>query len=114
MEATETHPGVTRIEGYRHWPVVIAAVEKALREHPKALALAANDDGQTGLDAVVLEVANAIPQEARMALAAQPASSKAPVDPSLSEPNATEPTGEQVKEFAGRLHPQRGATVAVK
>ena len=114
MEATEAHPGVVRIEGYRHWPVVIAAVEKALREHPAALALAANDDGQTGLDAIVLAVANAIPQEGRMALAVQPASSKAPVDPSLSEPNATEPTGEQVKEFATRLHPQRGATVAVK
>jgi len=113
MEATEAHPGVTRIEEFRHWPVVIAAVEKALRERPKALALSADDDGQTGLDAVVLEIVNAIPQEGRMALSAQPAGSKAPTDPSLSETKPTEPTDEQVKTFAGRLHPQKGAAVGI-
>jgi len=104
LEGVEEHRGVTQVEGTRHWPVVCAAVETALKERPgpDALALNVDDEGQTGLDAVVLEIVNALPAEARMALAAQPAGSKDPQDPTLQEGDQ-EPTEEQIDELVTRL-----------
>ena len=106
LEGVETHDGVVQVEGTRHYPVICVAVEKALREHPEALALAANDGGQTGLDAVVLEIMNAIPQEGRMALSTdgQPSGDRDPKakDPTLKGDEA-EPTDEQIDDLGKRI-----------
>jgi len=102
LEGAEQHDDVTQIDNTRHWPVVCVAVEKALREQPQALAMSADDDGKTGLDAVVLAVANALPAEARMALQAQPTGDKVPEDPSLSVEDG-EPTDDQIDELESRL-----------
>jgi len=102
LEGSEQHDDVTQVDDTRHWPVVCAAVEKALSEQPQALAMSADDDGKTGLDAVVLAVVNALPAEARMALQAQPIGDKKPDDPSLA-PEDGEPTDDQIDELDSRL-----------
>jgi len=102
LEGSEQHGSVTQVENTRHWPVVCVAVEKALREQPQALAMSADDDGKTGLDVVVLDVVNALPADARMALQAQPAGDKEPKDPSLA-PDDGEPTDDQIEELESRL-----------
>ncbi len=112
LEGSEEHGGVVQVEGSRHWPVVCVAVEKALREQPEALALAADDEGRTGLDAVVLEIVNALPAESRMVLQAQPMGSKDPADP-LADGEDEEPSEEQITELAGRLTPRRGMAISV-
>lgn len=76
LEGKDDHPGVVHIAGYRHFPVVIAAVEKALRETPLALALDA--DGASPLDAAILSIVNAIPEPARIALTAETGGDKRP------------------------------------
>jgi len=68
MEGNGEHDGVVVIDGYRHYPVVASAIEKALKDLPEAIALDASDDGKTPIDAVLLAIANAIPAEGRMAL----------------------------------------------
>jgi hypothetical protein len=102
MEGKEAHDGVTQVEGYRHAPAICAAVEKVLKEQPEALSLSANDEGGTGLDAVVLEIVNAIPEEGRVKLSLgsgdeEPAANRHPEDndPTL-QAEATEPTEEQI------------------
>lgn len=67
LEGLEEHDQVTGLEGFRHYPVVISAVETALREQPEAIGLAADEQGATTLDAVVLSIVNALPNTARMA-----------------------------------------------
>jgi len=116
LEAVEEHDDVAQVDGYRHYPVVCAAVEKALRERPKALALSANEDGVTDIDAMVLEIVNAIPQEGRLALQARdaaPAGRKEHDDPTLETGDTDDEklSDESIKEFAGRLHPGRGSAV---
>jgi hypothetical protein len=106
LEGREQHPAVVHVEGRRHFPVVCAAVERALREQPQALALSAGDDGTTPLDTVVLAIANAIPADARQALAAgdPPAGNRLPEaqDPTLQPANAP-PTDEQIADLDRRL-----------
>lgn len=97
MEGGEAREGVTVIPSFRHYPVVIAAVEKALKEQPVALALSADDDGHTSLDAIVLAVVNAIPQEGRMALSVQPAPRG---DPRPPEPEKPEDKKKRVRKMA--------------
>ena len=70
------HGGVVQVEKTRHHPVVCAAVEKALKEQVEPLALDLSGDGKTLLDEVVLSIVNAIPQEGRMSLEAQPEGDK--------------------------------------
>jgi hypothetical protein len=111
LEGSEEHEAVTQVEGTRHWPVVCAAVEKALQKQPEVLALAADDEGQTGLDAVVLEIVNALPADGRMALQVQPTGSKDPSDPQADD--TQEPTDEQIKGLADQLSPRRGMAVNV-
>jgi len=88
LEGKEEHPAVVQIEGYRHSPVVCAAVEKVLKEKPQAMNLFANDDGGTEIDALVLDIVNAIPEAGRVALSsgeAAPAGTHTPeeTDPTL-------------------------------
>jgi len=99
LQGTGEHPGVTVVAGRPHWPVVVAAVEKALKEQPAALAMSADEDGRTPIDAIVLSVVNAIPEDGRMALPAQPAGSK---NPKTVDPNAPLPD-EVIAEMAKRL-----------
>ena len=66
--ATLDGDDVTHVEGYRHYPAVIQAVTDALREQPQAMSLDIGDDGESGLDAIVLSIVNALPKEARIAL----------------------------------------------
>jgi len=73
LEGKDEHPNVLQIPGYRHYPVVIAAVEKALREAPLAL-----DDSDAPLDAALLAIVNALPEAARIALTAETGSDKRP------------------------------------
>ncbi|MBN2003049.1 MAG: hypothetical protein JXA21_06800 [Anaerolineae bacterium] len=89
LQSKGQHAGVTQIEGCVHYPVVTVAVEKALKELPQALALDADENGATGIDAVLLSVVNAIPREGRLALA-QPAGRKdaAPVAAGDTEEDA--------------------------
>jgi len=101
LEGVEAHDGVVQVEGTRHWPVVCEAVETALREQPQALALSADDDGRTGVDAVVLAVVNALPKEARMALSAQPSGTRTRDDPPAGE--SAGPTDEQIDALAARV-----------
>lgn len=97
LEGKDEHDGVTQIEGFRHYPVVITAVEKALREVPQAMALDADENGITPIDAAILDVVNAIPEEARIKLDAN----DNPVDkkPKGKQPDADEVTDEQVDAF---------------
>ncbi|MBN2005804.1 MAG: hypothetical protein JXA21_20775 [Anaerolineae bacterium] len=68
LQGKGQHAGVTQIEGYVHYPVVAVAVEKALKELPQSLALNADENGATGVDAVILSLVNAIPREGRVSL----------------------------------------------
>lgn len=104
LEAQDEHAGVVRVEGRRHYPVVCAAVEKALREQPAGLALSANDDGQTGLDTVVLEIVNAIPADGRMAMDANdgPSGQKVVNDDTLTGADA-EASVEQIDKLGERI-----------
>jgi hypothetical protein len=102
MEGKEAHEGVTQVEGYRHAPAICAAVEKVLKEQPEALSLSANDEGGTGLDAVVLEIVNAIPEEGRVKLSLgsgdeEPAGNRLPEDGDETlQAGDKEPTDEQI------------------
>jgi len=66
LEGGDEHAGVVQIAGYRHYPAVIVAVEKVLREAPTALALNADGDGVSLLDTTVFGILNALPAEARI------------------------------------------------
>lgn len=66
LEGVGVHDGVAQVPGYRHYPVVIAAVEKVLQEAPPTLALDAHDRGASPLDTAVLAILNALPAEARI------------------------------------------------
>lgn len=112
LEGVETHDEVVQVEHTRHWPVVIAALETALREQPATMALSADDDGATSLDAVLLAVVNAIPAEGRKAIETQPTGAKEHEDPTLDEPRQF--TDEEIKEYAESLHPSRGAMAGVR
>lgn len=80
LEGADEHRDVVQVSGYRHYPVIVSAVEKALREAPEVLALDADDNGVSPLDAAVLRVVNALPAEARIKATDEPAADKrAPV-----------------------------------
>ena len=79
MQGKGAHPLVTPVEGVAHYPVVASAVEAALKGLPEALALDADSDGATPVDAVVMGIVNAIPVEGRIALNAQPNAPQAPL-----------------------------------
>ena len=70
LEGVDTHPGVTQIEGYRHYPVVVEAVAQALGEGASDLAFAADEEGGTVVDSLVLGIVNAIPETGRVPVAA--------------------------------------------
>lgn len=78
LEAQGEHSGVTQIAGRRHFPVVIAAIEQALRDAPPALALDGDADGVTPLDAALLAVVNAIPEAGRLPVTADAGADKRP------------------------------------
>ena len=107
MEGVEDHPAVVQLEGYRHYPVVIEAVKKALADAPQALALSADDEGQTGIDTVILDVANAIPAEGRVRVAQQPAGDKNPAIQAKASgdgQDAKEVTDEQLDDLDKQIY----------
>ena len=61
---------VAQLEGYTHYPAVVTAVETALRgvQENEALAMSITQSGRCPLDAVVLQIVNALPADARLAL----------------------------------------------
>jgi len=66
LEGKVEMDGVKQEKGYAHYPFVIQAVEKALREEPAAKKFSIEMDGACSLDEVLLSVVNAIPAEGRM------------------------------------------------
>lgn len=73
LEGRATREDVHVIEGHRHYPAVIKAVEAALQSVPDAMGADINEDGGTSVDKLVLDIVNALPPEARMKLDGQPA-----------------------------------------
>lgn len=96
LEGKGEHDSVTQIKDTRHYPVVCVAVEKALKEQVEPLALDVGDGGETSLDGVILAIVNAIPQEGRMSLTAQPTGDKRPIEPQPA-------TDEQIDKLNERL-----------
>lgn len=66
LEGTVVREDVNVIEGHRHYPAVIKAVEAALQGAPETMGADVNDDGKTSVDSLVLDIVNALPAEARM------------------------------------------------
>jgi hypothetical protein len=104
LEGRGTHEGVTALDGKRHYPVVVEAVESALRANGnEALALDVNTEGQSPLDAVVLAVVNAIPAEGRM-VESQPPVTPAPSEtPPVDGGEEDAPTNEQIENLDERI-----------
>jgi len=73
LEGTVVREDVNVIEGHRHYPAVIKAVEAALQGAPETMGADVNDDGKTSVDSLVLDIVNALPAEARMKLDDAPA-----------------------------------------
>lgn len=106
LEGVGDHENVTQIEGHRHFPVVCAAVESALTDESQALALTAGGDGRTPLDAIVMAVVNAIPEEGRMPTASLQDPPRGDPDPERDDPTlqkTEEPSDEQIDELSTRL-----------
>jgi hypothetical protein len=106
LEGVEKHDQVVQVEGFRHQPVVCEAVERVLREQPEALSLSANDEGQTSIDALVLEILNAIPQEGRLQLSVgePPAGDPQPEKTDVTLQDGEEAaTDEQIDELSARI-----------
>jgi len=112
LEGVEEHDLVTRVENTRHWPVVVAAAESALREQPETLGLDVTD-GRTCLDEVILNVVNAIPAEARMAVGGQPTGTKQHDDPTLEAQDTDEIKDAKAKGLSDMLTPRKGSAVGV-
>jgi hypothetical protein len=89
LEGRTKREDVITVSGHRHYPAVVAAVEKALRHAPASIAADINDEGTSPLDAIVLAIANALPAEARI----QPDS--APARPSRAVDAVPEPGEEK-------------------
>lgn len=105
LQGQGEHDGVEQIEGYRHAPVVIEAVQEALTKatDEESLALSANGEGQTGVDSVILEVVNAIPKEGRIALDAQSGGKKNRKPPEGGDEEEKEIPDEAIEEFAAKI-----------
>ena len=103
LEGKDAHPGVVQIAGFRHYPVVIVAVEAALRNAPEAMALDADDDGVSGLDGVLLAVVNAIPEDARIELSGDDTGSKGDKKPALIGENGEGVTDKQIDELLEKI-----------
>lgn len=73
LEGKDKREDVTALEGYRHYPAIVAAVEKALQADHQSFGADIGEDGVSPLDAVILEIVNALPAEARLKLEAEPA-----------------------------------------
>jgi hypothetical protein len=113
LEGADEHDLVEQVDGTRHWPVVIAAAERALREQPEALAMDV-EDGRTALDEVVLGVLNAIPAAARMQVEEQPAGPKHVDDPTLEGgEDSTEVKDAKAAELGSQLTPRKGSAVGI-
>lgn len=86
LEGKSEHDGVIQVSDARHYPVVIAKVEELLRGATQAMGMAIDAEGKTILDTVALDIVNALPQEARLALDTQPARpTRSDAQPDLAE-----------------------------
>jgi hypothetical protein len=72
LEGTGAREDVTVLDGYRHYPAVIKAVEAALQGAQETMGADVNEDGKTSADKLVLDVVNSLPAEARMKLDDKP------------------------------------------
>lgn len=71
LEGKHALEGVAAVEGYRHYPAVVKAVEETLRAVSAGTSIQLSRDGKeeaADVDALVLAVVNAIPREGRLAL----------------------------------------------
>jgi hypothetical protein len=80
LEGRTQREDVITVSGHRHYPAVVAAVEKALRHAPASIAADISDEGTSPLDAIVLAIANALPAEARIQLDSAPDRPRRAVD----------------------------------
>jgi hypothetical protein len=71
MEGSQAREDVVVVENRRHYPAVVAAVERVLREN-QAIVASLSQEGRSVLDQLVLAVINALPAEARLALGQEP------------------------------------------
>jgi hypothetical protein len=71
LEGKQARDGVTAIEGFRHYPAVIAAAERVLRGQGIGFSVDVSQEGKAAVDEVVISILNAIPQEGRIALTVQ-------------------------------------------
>jgi len=101
LEGKGEHEAVTSYAGRAHYPVVVDAVDKALRKLPMSGTLRLEDDGEVpDLRALVLSVANAIPEEGRFSLE-QP--NPGPQGADVTPVALDEMTPEQKREYADQL-----------
>jgi hypothetical protein len=98
LQGTGARVDVQSLEGYRHYPAVIAAVKVALKQENVSASIA--QDGKSPLDNLVLGVINALPAEARIKLEQPPHVSRATED-GQTPPGAgqAEPTDENLAQF---------------
>jgi len=66
LEGRAQREDVVQVEGYRHYPAVIAAAESLLRDGVGFEAV--SQDGKSAVDQMVIKLLNALPAEARMAV----------------------------------------------
>jgi hypothetical protein len=97
MEGSSDHAGVVSIPGYRHHPVVVEAVSNALGNSVRDLALSSDDEGQTSVDALLLEIINAIPEGGRLPISAGEAGGRH--DGGQHDGDDEELSDEQIDEF---------------
>lgn len=71
MEGRQAREDVVVIEDRRHYPAVVAAVERVLREN-EAIVASLSQEGRSALDRLVLEVVNALPAEGRLEVGQEP------------------------------------------
>jgi hypothetical protein len=89
LEGRQDRDDVTSIEGYRHYPAVIAAAERMLAGEGIGFSLDITQSGKANTDQLVLGILNAIPAEGRLALAAPVTPNRAP-ESQTPQPVSTE------------------------
>jgi len=90
LEGRSAHEAVVALDGARHYPVVIKAVEAALKNGGEGLALDVSAEGRSPLDAVVLSIVNALPLEARMTVQSPPVAPATPPPAAEDGPPSSE------------------------
>lgn len=103
LEGRGTHDGVVVCDGAaRHYPVVVHAVEQALRaDGGEAMSLDISSEGQSPIDEIVLSIVNAIPLEGRMVETQLPVTQ--PQETPSPPTSSSVPTDEQIADLDERI-----------